>query len=77
MDVTQAIKDAKGGAVEFRVEKAGIVQAGTKVIFSATSCLRLDSRDEARIGRPFAYDYTGNAEQQTGVHAIVAREASE
>src|SRR3954467_13026611 len=27
-DVTQAIKDAKGGAVEFRVEKAGIVQAG-------------------------------------------------
>src|SRR5579863_2790049 len=28
MDVTQAIKDAKGGAVEFRVEKAGIVQAG-------------------------------------------------
>ena len=28
MDVTSAIKDAKGGAVEFRVEKAGIVQAG-------------------------------------------------
>ncbi len=28
MDVTNAIKDAKGGAVEFRVEKAGIVQAG-------------------------------------------------
>jgi large subunit ribosomal protein L1 len=28
MDVTQAIKDAKGGAVEFRVEKAGIVHAG-------------------------------------------------
>ncbi len=28
MDVTQAVKDAKGGAVEFRVEKAGIVQAG-------------------------------------------------
>jgi len=28
MDVTTAIKDAKGGAVEFRVEKAGIVQAG-------------------------------------------------
>jgi large subunit ribosomal protein L1 len=27
-DVTQAIKDAKGGAVEFRVEKAGIVHAG-------------------------------------------------
>ena len=28
MDVTKAVKDAKGGAVEFRVEKAGIVQAG-------------------------------------------------
>lgn len=28
MDVVNAIKDAKGGAVEFRVEKAGIVQAG-------------------------------------------------
>ena len=27
-DVAQAIRDAKGGAVEFRVEKAGIVQAG-------------------------------------------------
>jgi large subunit ribosomal protein L1 len=27
-DVTKAIKDAKGGAVEFRVEKAGILQAG-------------------------------------------------
>jgi large subunit ribosomal protein L1 len=27
-DVTQAIKDSKGGQVEFRVEKAGIVQAG-------------------------------------------------
>ena len=28
MDVTAAIKGAKGGAVEFRVEKAGVVQAG-------------------------------------------------
>src|SRR3569833_2959263 len=28
MDVTNAIKDAKGGAVEFRVELVGIVQAG-------------------------------------------------
>jgi large subunit ribosomal protein L1 len=28
MDVTQAVKDAKGGAIEFRVEKAGIVHAG-------------------------------------------------
>jgi large subunit ribosomal protein L1 len=28
MDVTGAVQGAKGGAVEFRVEKAGIVQAG-------------------------------------------------
>jgi len=28
MDVTAAVKGAKGGSVEFRVEKAGIVQAG-------------------------------------------------
>ena len=28
MNVGQAVKDAKGGAVEFRVEKAGIIHAG-------------------------------------------------
>ena len=28
MDVTSAVQGAKGGSVEFRVEKAGIVQAG-------------------------------------------------
>ena len=28
MDVTNAVKGAKGGSVEFRVEKAGIIQAG-------------------------------------------------
>jgi large subunit ribosomal protein L1 len=28
MDVTQAVSDAKGGQVQFRVEKAGIVHAG-------------------------------------------------
>jgi large subunit ribosomal protein L1 len=34
MNVTQAVKDAKGGAVEFRVEKAGIVHGGVgKVSF--------------------------------------------
>lgn len=27
-DVTKAVKDSKGGAVEFRVEKAGIIHAG-------------------------------------------------
>src|SRR6202140_1158823 len=36
MDVTAAVKGAKGGSVEFRVEKAGIVQAGIgKASFSA------------------------------------------
>ena len=36
MDVAEAVKAAKGGAVEFRVEKAGIVQAGVgKASFSA------------------------------------------
>jgi large subunit ribosomal protein L1 len=35
MDVKKAVADAKGGAVEFRVEKAGIVQAGVgKASFS-------------------------------------------
>jgi len=36
MDVTAAVNAAKGGAVEFRVEKAGIVQAGIgKASFTA------------------------------------------
>jgi large subunit ribosomal protein L1 len=36
MDVTAAVRGAKGGSVEFRVEKAGIVQAGIgKASFSA------------------------------------------
>src|ERR1700742_1646322 len=36
MDVTAAVKGAKGGSVEFRVEKAGIVQAGVgKASFTA------------------------------------------
>jgi len=36
MDVTGAVKGAKGGSVEFRVEKAGIVHAGVgKASFSA------------------------------------------
>jgi len=35
MDVTNAVKASKGGSVEFRVEKAGIVQAGVgKASFS-------------------------------------------
>jgi large subunit ribosomal protein L1 len=40
-DVTQAVKDAKGGSVEFRVEKAGIVQAGVgKASFSEHALLQ-------------------------------------
>jgi large subunit ribosomal protein L1 len=36
MDVTTAVKGAKGGSVEFRVEKAGIIHAGVgKASFSA------------------------------------------
>ena len=36
MDVTQAVKNAKGGEVQFRVEKAGIVHAGIgKASFTA------------------------------------------
>jgi large subunit ribosomal protein L1 len=41
MDVTSAVKGAKGGSVEFRVEKAGIVQAGVgKASFSADSLVQ-------------------------------------
>ena len=37
MDVAGAVRGAKGGAVEFRVEKAGIVQAGIgKASFEST-----------------------------------------
>jgi large subunit ribosomal protein L1 len=38
MDVTNAVKGAKGGSVEFRVEKAGIVHAGVgKASFSESA----------------------------------------
>ena len=38
MDVVNAVKGAKGGSVEFRVEKAGIVHAGVgKASFTATA----------------------------------------
>jgi len=37
MDVAQAVKDAKGGQIEFRVEKAGIIHAGVgKASFDAS-----------------------------------------
>src|SRR5437868_5243296 len=41
MDVTNAVKGAKGGSVEFRVEKAGIVQAGVgKASFTADKLIQ-------------------------------------
>jgi large subunit ribosomal protein L1 len=40
MDVKKAVGDAKGGAVEFRVEKAGIIHAGVgKASFSEDKIL--------------------------------------
>ena len=45
MDVTKAVKDAKGGAVEFRAEKAGIIHAGVgKASFSEHRAGRKHSR---------------------------------
>ncbi|MFZ4122922.1 MAG: 50S ribosomal protein L1 [Caulobacterales bacterium] len=41
MDVAKAVKDSKGGAVEFRVEKAGIIHAGVgKLSFSQEALLQ-------------------------------------
>jgi large subunit ribosomal protein L1 len=41
MDVKKAVADAKGGAVEFRVEKAGIVHAGVgKASFTEAQILQ-------------------------------------
>ncbi|MGZ8998463.1 MAG: 50S ribosomal protein L1 [Allosphingosinicella sp.] len=41
MDVTKAVKDAKGGQVEFRVEKAGIIHSGIgKASFSSSNLRR-------------------------------------
>ena len=40
-DVTEAVRGAKGGAVEFRVEKAGIIHAGVgKASFSETQLVQ-------------------------------------
>jgi large subunit ribosomal protein L1 len=40
MDVAKAVKDAKGGAVEFRAEKAGIIHAGIgKASFTETALI--------------------------------------
>src|SRR6201999_4092822 len=55
MDVTNAVKGAKGGSVEFRVEKAGIVQAGVgKASFSAEKIVEniLAFADAVQKSRP-------------------------
>ncbi len=54
-DVTAAVKDAKGGAVEFRVEKAGIVQAGVGKASFASPALVANIRafaDAVQKARP-------------------------
>ena len=53
MDVTGAVQGAKGGSVEFRVEKAGIVQAGIgKASFDAgPSWSRTSRRSRTRCRR--------------------------
>ncbi|TBW32739.1 50S ribosomal protein L1 [Siculibacillus lacustris] len=57
MDVTKAVNDAKGGAVEFRAEKAGIVHAGVgKRSFS----------DEALIENIVAFFEAVNRAKPTG-----------
>jgi large subunit ribosomal protein L1 len=43
-NVGQAVKDAKGGAVEFRVEKAGIVHAGVGKVSFTEDALALNVR---------------------------------
>ena len=53
-DVVKAIKDAKGGAIEFRVEKTGIIHAGIgKISFSDADIARnvralIDSLNKAK-----------------------------
>ena len=43
-DVAKAVKDAKGGAVEFRAEKAGIVHAGVGKASFTTEALAQNIR---------------------------------
>ena len=54
-DVVKAVKDAKGGAVEFRVEKAGIIHAGIGKASFATPALVANIRafaDAVQKARP-------------------------
>src|SRR5580704_15181442 len=55
MDITNAVKGAKGGSVEFRAEKAGIIQAGVgKASFSAEKIVEniLAFADAVQKSRP-------------------------
>ena len=52
MDITNAVKGAKGGSVEFRVEKAGIVQAGDRQgLFQENNWLRTSRLSPMRCRR--------------------------
>ncbi|ALL14520.1 50S ribosomal protein L1 [Caulobacter henricii] len=63
-NVGQAVKDAKGGAIEFRVEKAGIIHAGIgKVSFS----------DEALLINVKALIEALNRSKPTGAKGIYIR----
>ncbi len=44
MDVAKAVKDSKGGAVEFRVEKAGIIHAGIGKASFSEEALRQNAK---------------------------------
>jgi large subunit ribosomal protein L1 len=66
-NVSQAVKDAKGGAVEFRVEKAGIVHAGVgKASFT----------DEALIINIKALVEALNRARPTGAKGIYVKKIS-
>jgi ribosomal protein L1 len=54
MDVTNAVKNAKGGEVQFRVEKAGIVHAGVgKASFTAEQLAEnMSKRSLMRLPKP-------------------------
>ena len=57
MDVTKAVTDAKGGQIEFRVEKAGIIHAGIgKASFS-------EARPQGEFRRVHGRDRQGQADR--------------
>ena len=67
MDITAAVKAAKGGAVEFRVEKSGIVQAGIgKASFS----------EEQIVGNIRAFVEAVNKQKPTGSKGTFLKKVS-